>query len=52
MTPPPPSDAPKDRVCKHLRRRPYDSGWSIGDSSDYISKCLDCGQVLREEPNA
>jgi hypothetical protein len=44
--------AKQPRPCQHPKRRPYDSGWSIGDSSDYISKCLDCGQVLREEPNA
>lgn len=38
-------------VCAHVRRRPHEPEFSVGDGSDYESRCCACGQVLREPPN-
>jgi len=47
-----PEQTRKDEdVCRHLKRRPYDPEWSVGDESDYQSRCISCGQVLRDAPN-
>ena len=50
---------PKDMVqvvraseCSHQVRRPYEPESSLGDESDYRSRCAGCGCVLRWEPNA
>lgn len=43
--------APLPQKCKHEKRKPYYPESSVGDESDYQSRCIKCGQVLREAPN-
>lgn len=41
----------RGNACRHLRRVLYEPASSLGDESDYNSRCADCGALLRQEPN-
>jgi hypothetical protein len=43
-------DALKRTRCQHTRRVVFEPESSTGDESDYASKCIDCGAILRMEP--
>ena len=38
-------------LCDHPSRYEYEPAETVGDGSDYRSKCLHCGAILRQEPN-
>ena len=38
--------------CSHQVRVAYEPEFSVGDESDYESRCVACGCVLRWAPNA
>lgn len=42
----------REQACEHKTRVPYEPESSVGDESDYQSRCVDCGAVLRDPPNA
>jgi len=46
-----PGTLPDRRRHEHTKRVPYYPQRSVGDESDYQSRCVECGAILRDPPN-